>query len=124
MNQNNNYFLIKRTDAKRYLPPELQQQLEAIEKAINHQREKDNKGPLPYSCADSIYSEWMGTHQQTQLNNDANRYRYLRRQDLDTIYQGGIFAGRTPQNLALNGDDLDQAIDGAIFEQSINKREA
>ena len=49
-----------------------------------------------------------------ELERDAARYRYLRDRDLDTIDKGGVFAGRTPQNVVLNGDDLDAAIDAAM----------
>lgn len=45
---------------------------------------------------------------------DAKRYRWLRMRDVDTIHRGGIFAGITPQNVVVNGDDLDAAIDAAI----------
>jgi hypothetical protein len=48
---------------------------------------------------------------------DAARYQWLRSRDLDSIHKGGIFAGQTPQNLVLNGEDMDRAIDlarGAI----------
>ena len=45
---------------------------------------------------------------------DAERYRWLRERDLDTIDAGGVFAGQTPQNLVLNGEDLDRAIDAAM----------
>ena len=48
---------------------------------------------------------------------DALRYRYLRERDLDTISKGGIFAGSTPDNMILNGIDLDCAVDRAIREQ-------
>lgn len=48
---------------------------------------------------------------------DAERYRYLRERDLDTIEQGGVFAGMTPDDVVLNGDDLDNAIDNALKEQ-------
>ncbi|RUT30850.1 hypothetical protein WG29040_23205 [Pseudomonas sp. PAMC 29040] len=46
--------------------------------------------------------------------NDAARYRWLRGRDLDTIQQGGVFAGQTPRNVVLNGDDLDMAVDVEI----------
>ena len=52
-----------------------------------------------------------------ELESDARRYRYLRDRDLETIHRGGIFAGRTPENVVINGDDLDAAIDAAIAEQ-------
>lgn len=42
---------------------------------------------------------------------DAARYRWLRSRDLDTISKGGVFAGMTPENVVLNGPDLDAAID-------------
>ncbi len=45
---------------------------------------------------------------------DADRYRWLRSRDLDAISQGGVFAGMTPENVILNGEDLDEAIDAAI----------
>lgn len=41
----------------------------------------------------------------------ANRYAWLRERDLSTILQGGVFAGKTPENVVLNGADLDAAID-------------
>jgi hypothetical protein len=37
-------------------------------------------------------------------------YAHLRAKDLDTVHKGGVFAGRTPQNVVLNGEDLDAAI--------------
>ena len=49
---------------------------------------------------------------------DATRYRWLRARDLETICQGGVFAGMTPQNVILNGQDLDDAIDAAIAAQA------
>ncbi|MAM60878.1 hypothetical protein [Maritimibacter sp. UBA3975] len=54
-------------------------------------------------------------HQQ-DLERDAARYRWLRARDLDTIDKGGVFAGLTPQNMVLNGEDLDEAIDAAMAE--------
>lgn len=44
----------------------------------------------------------------------AERYSWLRDRDLDTIHQGGVFAGKTPENLVLSGDDLDAAIDAQM----------
>lgn len=49
---------------------------------------------------------------------DAERYRWLRSRDLETICQGGVFAGRTPQNVILNEEDLDEAVDAAIAAQA------
>lgn len=48
-----------------------------------------------------------------RLTTDADRYRWLRSRDLDTIAKGGVFAGKTPQNVVLNEDDLDRAVDEA-----------
>lgn len=49
-----------------------------------------------------------------ESNIDAARYRFLRNRDLETITQGGVFAGMTPDNYILNGEDLDQAVDVAM----------
>lgn len=48
------------------------------------------------------------------VERDAQRYRYLRDRDLDTIHKGGVFAGLVPRNVVVNGDDLDAAIDAAM----------
>lgn len=45
---------------------------------------------------------------------DAARYRWLRERDLETIRQGGVFAGMTPENIVLNLEHLDAAIDAAL----------
>lgn len=45
---------------------------------------------------------------------DAIRYQWLRSRDLDTIEKGGAFVGLVPQNLVLNGRDLDNAVDDAM----------
>jgi hypothetical protein len=50
---------------------------------------------------------------------DAERYRWLRSRNLETIHQGGVFAGTTPENMVLNGVDLDAAVDAAI-EAALN----
>ncbi|RQV52075.1 Lar family restriction alleviation protein [Burkholderia cenocepacia] len=42
---------------------------------------------------------------------DAFRYRFLRERDLDAAKVGGVFADKTPDNVVLNGADLDAAID-------------
>jgi len=49
---------------------------------------------------------------------DAARYRWLRARDLETIHGGGVFAGMTPKNVVLNGDDLDREIDAAMQEEA------
>jgi hypothetical protein len=52
-------------------------------------------------------------------NLDALRYRYLRSRDLDTIADGGVFAGTTPRNMVLSGGDLDRAVDDAMGQQVV-----
>lgn len=47
------------------------------------------------------------------LRKDAERYQWLRSRDLETISQGGVFAGITPENQVLNEETLDEAIDAA-----------
>ncbi len=47
---------------------------------------------------------------------DAARYQWLRSRDVSTIEDGGVFAGKTPENLILTEDDLDAAIDDAILK--------
>ncbi|WP_339109240.1 hypothetical protein [Thioclava sp. GXIMD4216] len=49
---------------------------------------------------------------------DAARYRWLKSRDLDTIRSGGVFAGLTPENVVLNGDDLDRRIDAEMSKAS------
>ena len=44
----------------------------------------------------------------------AKRYGWLRSRDVDAISSGGVFAGMTPENIVLNGETLDAAIDAAI----------
>lgn len=63
-------------------------------------------------CPDCVSRELRG--KIMELERDARRYRYLRERDLDTIHRGGVFAGRIPQNVVVNGDDLDAAIDAAM----------
>jgi hypothetical protein len=52
--------------------------------------------------------------QRDEAQRDAERYRFLRGRDLDTIHNGGVFAGMTPQNIILNEGDLDREVDAAI----------
>ena len=44
----------------------------------------------------------------------ALRYAYLRQAPIDAIKRGGVFVGKTPDNIVLNGDDLDAAVDFEI----------
>lgn len=48
---------------------------------------------------------------EEQVRVYALRYAMLRAAPIDAITSGGVFAGQTPQNIVLNGDDLDAAID-------------
>lgn len=48
------------------------------------------------------------------LRKDAERYRVLRQADVDTIHNGGLFAGLTPDNIVINGHDLDRRTDAVI----------
>lgn len=58
---------------------------------------------------------WLAfVEEAPQLRLDAGRYRWLRSRDLETISQGGVFAGMTPDNLVLNKETLDQVIDAAM----------
>lgn len=58
---------------------------------------------------------WLAfVEEAPQLRMDAGRYRWLRSRDLEAISQGGVFAGLTPDNLVLNEETLDQAIDDAM----------
>jgi len=52
-----------------------------------------------------------------ELRAKAERYDYLRDRDLGAIQAGGVFAGKTPDNVVLNGGDLDAAIDAARAAQ-------
>lgn len=54
--------------------------------------------------------EWIASRVET-LMRDAMRYRKLRDADIDAIHKGGVFAGLTPDNVVINGEDLDIAVD-------------
>ncbi|MNF16998.1 hypothetical protein D3C80_2202810 [compost metagenome] len=49
-----------------------------------------------------------------ELSRDAERYQVLRQADIDTIQNGGLFAGLVPDNIVINGCDLDRRIDAVI----------
>lgn len=53
-----------------------------------------------------------------KLEADAERYRWLRARDLDTIHIGGVFVGMMPQKIVMNGDDLDFEVDAAMALES------
>lgn len=52
-----------------------------------------------------------------QQAEDSTRYRWLRERDLGVIHDGGVFAGVTPDNVVLNGEDLDAAIDSSLLAE-------
>ncbi|GAA4218713.1 hypothetical protein GGQ68_002532 [Sagittula marina] len=52
----------------------------------------------------------------TATERDAARYRWLKSRDLETIHKGGVFAGLTPENVVLNGEDLDRHIDAEMSQ--------
>ena len=54
----------------------------------------------------------------TELRKDAERYRWLRSRNLETIHQGGVFAGITPENLVINEETLDEAVDAALAKEA------
>lgn len=63
-----------------------------------------------------VFEKAKGHDAQEQMAIDAARYNFLRGRDLDTITKGGVFAGMTPRNVVLNGDDLDAAVDAAMLK--------
>ena len=65
-----------------------------------------------------VYAFIDAKHDILELYDDAIRYKYLRNRSLNTIENGGVFAGLTPENVILNGADLDRAIDDAILEDA------
>lgn len=48
------------------------------------------------------------------LRRNADRYLVLRQADVDTIQNGGLFAGLTPDNIVINGHHLDEQTDAVI----------
>ena len=55
------------------------------------------------------------------LTADANRYQFLKNADLDSINKGGIFVGKTPDNVVINGADLDREIDAQRYSDELTK---
>ncbi|PMY63158.1 MULTISPECIES: hypothetical protein [Pseudomonas] len=100
------------TEIERLSPPAgqvpYQQQMEAWKAASN--QDLMARGSL------MIQVEELDAENEA-LRKDAERYQWLRERDLETVYLGGVFAGLTPDNLILNGKELDAAIDAAMGEQ-------
>lgn len=72
------------------------------------------EGGIEYVRADLTAQQGAETPAESDVERDAERYRWLRARDLDTIHMGGVFAGLTPDNMVLNGVDLDEAVDTAM----------
>ncbi len=70
--------------------------------------------PLATPMDDGYWTPW---HLANVLHKDAERYRWLRSRDLETISRGGVFAGITPENQVLNEETLDEAIDAARAQE-------
>ena len=84
-----------------------------------------------FACERALWEAaiaYVKEHLQVSAENvltQALRYQHLRGVDLDKVYVGGVFVGLTPENIVLNGEELDQAVDAAIAGQPIpaGKRE-
>ena len=78
---------------------------------------------LALELRDQVNSLEQRRHAEQQAcqaaERDAERYRWLRGRNLEAIHQGGVFAGITPENMVVNGVDLDAAVDSAI-EAALN----
>lgn len=72
--------------------------------------------PLATPMDDGYWTPW---HLANELRKAAERYQWLRSRDLETITQGGVFAGITPQNMVLNEETLDEAIDAARAQEAL-----
>lgn len=72
--------------------------------------------PLATPMDDGYWTPW---HLTNELRKDAERYQWLRSRDLETITQGGVFAGITPQNMVLNEETLDEAVDAARAQEAL-----
>lgn len=46
-------------------------------------------------------------------------YAYLRSRPLDSIHAGGLFVGKTPDNIVINGDDLDAELRTALAKGNV-----
>lgn len=83
--------------------------LDAPENVLDNASDAANGVPLRHETLLPFFAE-----DYEALRKDAARYRWLRERDLETIRQGGVFAGMTPENIVLNQEDLDAAIDAAL----------
>lgn len=72
--------------------------------------------PLATPMDDGYWTPW---HLANELRKDAERYQWLRSRNLETISHGGVFAGITPQNMVLNEETLDEAVDAARAQEAL-----
>ncbi|TFF38123.1 hypothetical protein [Pseudomonas sp. RIT623] len=85
------------------------------------QRGVAGKGPA-IEAANNLLAECYGllgklAAENEALRKDAERYRVLRQADVDTIQNGGLFAGLVPDNIVINDHDLDRRTDAVIAER-------
>jgi len=97
--------------------PEIDALKDSLHRAINDARNFCQIGLNNWSEIQRLKAE------NERLRADAERYAWLRNRDLDTIGQGGIFAGLTPDNVVVNGDDLDRRVDVAMKDFSTTTKE-
>ncbi|WP_196691211.1 hypothetical protein ACJKIJ_20990 [Pseudomonas aeruginosa] len=83
--------------------------LDAPENVLDNASDAANGVPLRHETLLPFFAD-----DYESMQKDAARYRWLRERDLETIRQGGVFAGMTPENIVLNQEDLDAAIDAAL----------
>ena len=86
--------------------------LDAPENVLDNASDAANGAPLRHETLLPFFAEGYEA-----LRKDAERYRWLRSRDLETISQGGVFAGITPENQVLNEETLDEAIDAAMAQE-------
>ena len=91
------------------LPPSLGEQIACVEREIALRRR--------------VYPRWIESGRLSQRKADieiaameavlttVRRYKFLWERDLSTIAEGGVFAGKVPDNHVLNGVTLDDEID-------------
>ncbi|OHQ72888.1 hypothetical protein [Pseudomonas aeruginosa] len=83
--------------------------LDAPENVLDNASDAANGVPLRHETLLPFFAD-----DYESMQKDAERYRWLRERDLETIRQGGVFAGMTPANIVLNLEHLDAAIDAAL----------
>jgi hypothetical protein len=75
----------------------------------------DGKKPLEFRLSKEDELRLRGFMDQcNRAFRDAARYQWLRNRDLETVAEGGIFIGVTPENVVINGEDADAYIDARM----------